>query len=300
MKAALSEHSRPGTKVGVCWLLLGGCLFAVWRLERMIDSRRAALPQVHQNIYFTSGKTLRQVSGGYSGLLADIYWTRAVQYFGRRRLAHAGSFPLLGELLDITTDLDPHLLVAYRFGSIFLAEKRPDGAGKPEEALRLVRKGIVANPDYWRFWEDLGFIYYMDLKDYQQAARAFETGSRQPGAYIWMGAMAATVAAKGGDLSVSKTLWSEVYKTAETKDVRNSALAHLAALDAAQQLKDLDTLLAEYSRREGRLARSFQDLVSAGLLRGVPRDPTGVPYIIGSDGTAALSPQSKIERSLLP
>ena len=75
-----------------------------------------------------------KLSLGYEGLLADIYWTRVVQYFGGKRLAHSTEFKLLGPLLQITTDLDPHLLIAYRFGSIFLADKPPRGAGEPLQA----------------------------------------------------------------------------------------------------------------------------------------------------------------------
>ena len=108
---------------------------------------------------------MRQLSLGYEGLLADIYWTRVVQYFGGKRVAHSTEFKLLGPLLQITTDLDPHLLIAYRFGSIFLADKPPRGAGEPLEALALLHRGVVANPDYWRLWEDVGFVYYWDLKD---------------------------------------------------------------------------------------------------------------------------------------
>jgi hypothetical protein len=88
-----------------------------------------------------------RLAGGYSGLVAAIYWTRAVQYYGRHRLAHATEFSLLGPLLDTATHLDPHLLVAYRFGSLFLAGKPPEGAGDPQRAIYLLQRGIVANPD---------------------------------------------------------------------------------------------------------------------------------------------------------
>ena len=35
-------------------------------------------------LYISSPKVLKRASLGYDGLLADIYWTRAVQYFGSR------------------------------------------------------------------------------------------------------------------------------------------------------------------------------------------------------------------------
>ncbi len=284
----------------LCALLILGAFAALWPLQRAINREREKLPPTAENLYFTSGHLLRRLSLGYNGLLADLYWTRAVQYYGRRRLAHAAHYPLLGNLLRIATDLDPHLLIAYRFGEIFLAEKSPEGAGEPEAALQLVRRGIVANPSYWRLWEDLGFIYYWDLKDYPMAARAFETGSERPGAYIWMKAMAAAVAARGGELSTSRLLWTEIYQTAQGKDVRASAVAHLIALDAAQQLSQLNQLVERYRQATGHWPRSFEDMITAGYLTSVPKDPTGVPYVLTPQGKVTLGPHSKVELSLLP
>ena len=50
---------------------------------------------------------VKRPSLGYDGLMADIYWTRAVQYFGRRHLTSREDYNLLAPLLEITTALDP-------------------------------------------------------------------------------------------------------------------------------------------------------------------------------------------------
>jgi hypothetical protein len=39
-----------------------------------------------------------------------------------------------------------------------LAGMPPEGAGRPGRAIHLLDRGIVANPNYWRLCEDLGFI----------------------------------------------------------------------------------------------------------------------------------------------
>lgn len=263
------------------------------RLDR--EPARASLSPV---VYVTSGQTLRRLSLGYQGLLADLYWTRAVQYFGRQKLAGTGDYRDLGQLLRVTTELDPHLLIAYRFGAIFLAEGPPAGAGRPDEALALIRRGIAANPSYWRFWQDLGFIYYWDLKDYAQAASAFEAGSRQPGADLWVKTLAASVAAQGGELETSRLLWSQVYSRAGNDTIRRSAQEHLAAIKAAEDIAQLNRLITTFSRREGRPTKSIGDLVRAGVLPGRPDDPSGVPYEVGGDGKAALGPGSRIDLRL--
>jgi len=283
----------------VCWLLLVAGFLALVPLQRRIDRELAAQGQIAEVLYIPSGRILRRLSLGHEGLLANIYWTRVVQYFGRKRLGHATRFELLGPLLRITTDLDPQLVIAYRFGAIFLAEKAPGGAGQPAEALHLLRRGIVANPDYWRLWQDIGFIYYWDLKDYASAARAFQTGSERPGAAVWMKALAATVAAAGGQIQTSRLLWSEIYRQAENESMRRSAAEHLLALQAQEEMEKLNRLLMQYREREGREARAFRELVAARYLSGLPRDPSGAPYGVGPDGRAALAPASKIDLRLL-
>lgn len=282
-----------------CWgLLLAGVLGLI-PVQRGIDRRLGASGPVADVLYIPSISILRHLALGQEGLLADIYWTRVVQYFGRQRLSHASQFELLGRLLRITTDLDPRLLIAYRFGAIFLSEKPPRGAGRPEEALQLLRRGIVANPEYWRLWEDVGFIYYWDLKDYPRAARALQVGSERPGGMTWMKAMAATVAAKGGETRTSRLLWSEIYRNADNEQIRKSALEHLAALDAQERIEQIDGLLAQYRDREGREALSLHDLVAAGYLLAVPKDSSGVPYVLSPSGRAALGPQTAIDLKLL-
>lgn len=299
MTAGNVPGSRGRLTRRVCWLLLLGAGLLTFPVRQRVDRDRGASQDVSDVLYLPSGPVLRRLSLGHEGLLADVYWTRVVQYFGRKRLAQATRYELLGPLLRITTELDPHLLIAYRFGSIFLAEKPPGGAGKPEEALQLLRRGIVANPEYWRLWEDLGFIYYWDLKDYASAARVFRIGSERPGAMVWMKVLAATVAAQGGERQSSRLLWSEIYRHADNDQIRESALEHLAALEAQDQMERLNELLARYQAREGQMPRSLRELVMAGYLPAVPKDPSGVPYLVGPEGRAALAPESQIDLRLL-
>ena len=294
-KPGKGKWTRP-----LCLLMVAGGLLSLYPLQQSIDQQLgSAQGQREELIFLPSEARFSRLSGGYSGLLAAIYWTRAVQYYGRHRLAHAQEFALLGTLLDITTNLDPHLLIAYRFGSLFLAGKPPEGAGDPQRAIYLLERGIVANPEYWRLWEDLGFIYYWDMKDYAHAARAFQTGSERPGALPWMRVLAASVAAQGGEIQTSRILWMEIARTAGNDSIRHSAEIHLAALDTQEALRELDGLLAAYQQKEGHEAHSLQDLVAAGYLRGIPHDLSGEPFVVGPDGHAALGPKTRIDLSLV-
>jgi hypothetical protein len=286
--------SAPGWKKWLLLLLLPLGFAGVWQLQRGIDGQRAALHQERDELVLRSGKLVKALSLEYAPLMADIYWTRVVQYYGEKRARHDPNFELLSPLLDLTTTLDSNLLVAYRFGSTFLSEPSPRGAGHPEQGIALLEHGIKANPGYWRFYEDLGFIYYFELKDYAKASAAFAEGSKNPDAQIWMKIMAAKIAAEGESLQTSIFLWSEVYQTTKDPQVKENALIHLQLLRAEQDCKQLDALADEFQKRTGRRPARVSELVQAGLLPRLPVDPLGYAYVFGPDGKAALNLDSPL------
>ena len=98
-------------------------------------------------------------------------------------------------------------MIAYRFGAVFLSERPPVGPGEADLAVELVKRGIAENPDEWRLYEDLGFLYSIHLKDYKKAAEAYLEGSKNPKAQIWMKVMAARVAESGNELETSRMIW---------------------------------------------------------------------------------------------
>lgn len=248
-----------------------------------------------QVLYVRSGEALKRVSLSYSAVLADVYWLRALQHYGGQRLAKGGKkdYTLLYPLLDITTTLDPSFVVAYRFGAIFLAEGYPGGAGRPDLAVRLLEKGVRHRPDYWRYLQDIGFVYYWWAADYQQAAAWFEKAARVPGAPWWMKSLAAVTLAEGGDRRSSRLLWQSLVAGADNDWLRNEARRRLAQLDAMDQMDQLETLVRVFTSRVGRLPSSWEEMVRVGFLRGVPSDPTGTRFLLDPrTGRVTLLPES--------
>ena len=130
--------------------LLGGAV----GLQAVRES--AAPPPAAVNLlYVRSPAFIKRAVLSYDALAADVYWIRALQHYGRTKLAPGVDkrYDLLYPLLDITTSLDPHFNLAYRFGAIFLAEPPPGGAGRPDQAIALLEKGLAAQPDRWEFWQ---------------------------------------------------------------------------------------------------------------------------------------------------
>jgi tetratricopeptide (TPR) repeat protein len=274
-------------------ILLAG-LMGVWKLQHALDKQRARLSEERDYVLLSSPKLIQAVSLEYAPLMADFYWTRVVQFYGNKHVRGDANLEQLWPLLDITTTLDPNLIVAYRFGAIFLSQRAPGGAGRPDLAVRLIERGIKENPEYWRLYEDLGFIYYMDLKDYKKASEAFLEGSKNPKALIWMKVMAAKIAAEGESYETSFFLWNDVYTNTTDPQIKENAKAHLQLLRALEDCKQLDLLGGEYEKRFGHRPRRVSELVEAGMLQGMAVDPLGYPYTFDENGKAALNPKSPL------
>jgi hypothetical protein len=283
--------SRPHRVAAIVVPLLFAAIAA---LQMRIDSRSSSTAQASAELLVRSPSAIKKMSLGYDSLLADIYWTRAVQYYGARFATKGATFPLLWPLLDITSTLDPKMIVAYRFGAIFLSESGAGGAGRPDLAIELVERGIAANPDEWRLNMDLGFLYYWRLRDYPSSASAFLAGSKKPHAPPWLEIMAARVAQKGGSLETSRMIWSEIYESNKDPNIRKRAYQILRGLKAQEDETEIDQLAEEYQKRFGRAPRSLGELRSASLLLAIPLDPDGYPYRLGADGKAALDPRSSV------
>jgi hypothetical protein len=282
----------------VPWLALVGIpvlLILIAMLQARIDLSARSYADEREDLLLPSGRSVQRMSLGYDSLVADIYWTRAVQYYGSRAGVEGAQFGLLWPLLDISTTLDPKLIVAYRFGAVFLSEPRPSGAERSDLAVELVKKGMAANPDNWYLVGDLGFLYYWRLHDYAGAAQAYMDGSKIPGAPSWMKIMAALVSQRGGSIETSRLIWTEVYNSTQDKTVRARAMETLRGLRALEDEQQLDQLAQEYRNRLGHFPSTTGDLRDAGLILGNPVDPAGFPYEFGPDGKSALQPQSPIE-----
>jgi tetratricopeptide (TPR) repeat protein len=302
-RGVFAKKFEMKTQNPIAWLLLLVLpmgFAGIWRLQHDIDAQRVSLSEERDDVLLRTGKLMKVMSLEYAPLLADIYWTRVVQYYGNKHAQRQANLELLWPLLDITTTLDPNLLISYRFGAMFLSQAPPAGAGRPDLAVKLIERGIQTNPDYWRLYEDLGFIYYFDLKDYKKASDAFLEGSKKPNAQLWMKVMAAKVAAEGESLETSVFLWKDIYNSTSDPSVKKNALMHLQLLKVKEDCKQLDLLADEYAKRFGKRPARMSELVQAGLLQGIPGDPLGFAYIFGEDGKAELNLDSPLlEQQLL-
>ena len=272
-------------------LALGGAA-AVLRAR---ETTRPLPPSNDRLLYLTSGKTARRVVLSFDSLAADVYWMRAIQHYGRDRKAPASRarFELLQPLLDLTTTLDPHFNIAYRFGAIFLSLDPPDGPGRTDQAIALLNKGLAANPSRWQYAHDIGFIYYWYAGDYRQAANWFERASTMPGAPSWIAPLAAVMLAQGGDRQAARRLLMELRSASEPY-IQRTAERSLAQFDALDAIDVIQSVVERFRAQTGRYPTGLAELIRAGMLRGA-EDPTGVPFAYDAERhVVSLSSESTL------
>ena len=240
---------------------------------------------------------VRRAALSFEAVLADLYWIRAVQHYGRTRLSggRAHDYAPLHSLLDAATTLDPRFDAAYRLGAVFLAEPPPGGAGRPDLAVALLRKGAASVPDRWQYLQDIGFVHYWWLQDVEEAARWFRRAADTPGAPWWLRFMAATAMTEGGDRPGARALWRLVPDAVGDSWMRGEAARRLAQLDALDALDRYRRTVDRFRERTGTAPGSWEDLIAAGDLSDVPVDPTGVAYeLTPRSGAVTVSRRSAL------
>jgi tetratricopeptide (TPR) repeat protein len=277
-------------------VLLVACLGAAVGVARRMDAGRpprAEVAPASEELYVTP-QAARRMSLGFNGLAADWYWLRTLQYVGRKLSAHKGqiqiddlssvNLKMLAPLLENATTLDPQFLAAYQYAAVVLPAVDADAA------IRLVNKGIEANPQAWRLRTNLGYIYWQRGR-YREASEAYAAAARVEGAPPWVAAMSAQMSAKGGSRETARAIYETMLRTtddAQMKEMALNRLAQLASLDEMDALRRL--LSAERERAGGRCPAGWREIAPA--LRaarfrqdaaGSPLDPGDAPYRLISD-----------------
>ena len=279
------------------WLLLLAVpagFAGVWKMQQHVNVESDAMHQEQDEVLVRSPRLMRLLTLEYAPLVADLYWTRAVQYYGGKRLGEDTNLESLWPLLNVATTLDPNLIPAYRFGATFLAEPEPRGAGRADLAVKLLDRGLQANPEFWRLNQDLGNVYYLQLKDYPKAGQAYLDGSSKPGAAPWMKVMAARFLQDGDSRETAAMLWSEVYESSTDPELKENARINLQLLRADDDIDHINEIASQYAARTGRPPTSIRELIQAGLIGGEPVDPAGTAYVIGPHGKAQFSQKSPL------
>ncbi len=300
------RHGRTVSHIPcTLWFILAWLAAAamIKPVQDRVASRLSLDATIPDQLYFTSPQVVQKLSMGYESLLADLYWLRAIQYYGRRDEADRRTvrYKNLGLFLDMATTLDPDMMEAYRAGSTFLAEKEPVGAGQPDQALRLLDKGIAAHPQHWQLQLDKGFVYFWYLQDYRSAGETWLAAGRLASAPPWMEGLAAMALSKGGAIEAAKSLWLRQYQESPRADIKENARNHLLSLKVSEDLWTLEFLIGKFRERHGNFPAELQDLAPETRLPFATSDPLGTPYSYEREtGRVGLDPKTGVRFLAVP
>jgi tetratricopeptide (TPR) repeat protein len=257
---------------GLALLSIAALLLAAL-LQGRFEARAAARDEVDPMLYLPSGKYLKVAALGFDEILADLIYLWSIQYYGNYNIEDRYLYleHIYGQ---VVSELDPHYLDPYLVGSLIMNLE----AGDPEQALRLLDKGIERNPDRWILAFEAGFLCYSDLGDYARAAAYFEQALRSPDVHPLVRRFHAEMHNRAGDKRTSLREWAEIYESSEDEYVRGIAWKHLHDLKIEVDLADLENAIALYRERFGSSPRRLDALRTEGLVESVPRDPDGNDY----------------------
>ncbi len=284
--------SRRYLILTLLFLLVLGWFLLYFLQQRIEKTYRRTLRErlVEEMMYFPSGKFLRPVLIEYQDLGADLVWLRAIQYYGHHLMTDR-KFEWLGHIFEILTQLDPRFIAAYHFGSIIMAWD----ARQPKEAIALLRKGARENPLHWQIPFDIGFIYYSRLDDYDAAGYYFLVASKLPNAWNVLERMSAFAYQRGGKTEVSRQIWIDIYNRTNNQAIKNLAERNLQLLQADEDIVFLQSLVNKYRATFKKKPTSLYDLVKAGYLKYLPKDPWGGQYVLRD--SIVISPKANRLRS---
>lgn len=283
---------REWLLVGVLLVCLGGAA-GVARWSELRRPAAGAATQVSDDLYLTPGAA-RRMSLAFNGLIADWYWLRTLQYVGRKAAAHEGqiqiddlsslNLKILAPLLENATTLDPQFMAAYEYGAVVLPAVDVDAA------VRLVNKGIAANPQAWRLHSNLGYIYWQQNR-FREAGEAYANAARVPGAPSWLPAMSAQMSTKGGSRETARAIYETMLRSTDDEHTRQLARKRLAQLQSFDEMDALRRVLAAYRERAGGRCpsgwRELAPVLRAARFRqdadGAPVDPSNAPYKLVAD-----------------
>jgi len=210
------------------------------------------------NVGVTPGLTPDQLLASLSGLrqfVAGLLWVQADEYFD------SGQFDAVLPMIRIVTWLDPRQIEVYSTGAWHIAYNFTDDQSRSDRryiplALRLVQEGIAQNPDTYRLYHEMGWLYYHKVDDdYEKAVRWFQESVKRPDVLPYLRSILSSAYLKAGRLDDAMKWYWEIEKFAEKK-FKETGDEYMRILkdNMSQNLNNLLVRMASrgvFARRDG-------------------------------------------------
>jgi hypothetical protein len=241
-------------------------------------------PLGRELLYLPSPEMLKILSLGNPGLVADVLYLWSIQYYSL--FEPHERFLYLETIYNLITDLDPLYFDAYRIGALIMQIQTGGDQEELKQAVRrLFEKGLRNLPEDWRLAEIAAWDFFIRFRDRQAALPFAEIAARHPDAPPRIKRMVGVWRDTEGAWTIEDSIdyWHRAVEAAEDEFDRKMCMNQLYDAVAARDRRDLEPVLEGYSHRFGRCPDTWEDVVSARMLRQVPVDLFGDRYGIGTE-----------------
>ena len=286
-------HHRSAALVNQLLLGMGGILLlaSVGWLQGELDRRQdRTVVQVEGLAQLPQGEYLKPALLGYHHLGADILWLRLVQVIGKKR-NNADEYEWMYHALDVITTLDPQYAYAYYAGGVTLG----DVANRPDLSIRLLEKGVKANPEVWNIPFLLGYNYYFLLGDPAKGAEYIMKAASLPDGPAYLPGLATRMAAEAGNPDTALAFLEVRLRETHDPQTRESLANRMKEVTIERDLRLLESAVEAYRTQYHTLPATVTDLVVAGALSSLPQEPFGGDYRLDRK-TGAISSSTHPER----
>jgi len=244
-------------------------------------------------LYLPGERGLKFLSFGYQNILSDLLWFKTVSYFGKH-YASDRDYTWLKHMCKIVSTLDPRKQHVYEFCSTMLAWE----VGNPKAGIEFLSAAIAQFPRNWHLYFLRGFNYLFFLDDPQAAQNDFVKAASLPNAEPIAARLAAKSMIDTSDPETAISFLAQMISRAKEPAQRKALEKRLKEAAYERDLRRLEGALEIFATRQGRRAASLEELVSAGIVKRLPKDPFSGDYYLDTDQKTVKSTSNKKRLSL--
>jgi len=183
-------------------------------------------------------------------------------------------------ILIASTDLDPYFIDPYLLANAHMTWE----AGMVRETNELLEKGTQYRDWDWSLPFFAGFNSFFFLHDNAKAAELLATAAQRPGPSEQLLSLAARLAYTEKKTENAVMFLEAILAKTEDKQLRKQYTTRINALQARLLL---ERGVSSYKKKFGRYPAVLQDIIKAGIMPEIPRDPYGGKFSMGPQGQVA-------------
>ncbi|MBW2315818.1 MAG: hypothetical protein JRH10_16720, partial [Deltaproteobacteria bacterium] len=258
------------------------CVLAVALLATGVDRIHAEIPSTPKSAkgeaFVPQPQLAKIASLGFDSLASDYYWLQAIQLVGGAVEDPSAHGYTIGRLVDIVTQLNPHVGHPYRFAAIWMTGSEND----VRFANELLERAIENHPSDWRNYFYKGFNHFYYLAEYPEAADELEAAAGIAGSPAYLKRLVPRLRSQSEGLEVAAAMLSELHRSAPGPAARVEYEKALDEIETERRARMLDDARERFKKRHGRDIEQVEELAVGPkrVLRELPPEIHGWEWML--------------------